>query len=222
MSEKDPRAGKFPVDPLAPRPLFSPAMKALLGSLLCYVLFASECFAISGGPPYPGGTISPAGTYAGVLQAEFDPTDPFSTNTVGVFTVGIPTTGPSTGLFLIFSRGREFGGSIQGVTDPTRGELKALLNATFNTNVFFPSSGLTRLITSTVTGPLTAQITNNGNVFSQSSALLRGSATVFIENGFLQGSLDPVIDGTLILDVMGFKQSSTPPAAGTLTPPTGT
>jgi len=45
-------------------------MKALLGSLLCFVLFASECFAIKGGPPYPANT-NIVGTYAGVMQPAF-------------------------------------------------------------------------------------------------------------------------------------------------------
>ena len=62
-------------------------MKAILGSLLCLVLCASECFALKGGPPYPGGSTSIVGTYAGVLQPAFDPTDPFSANSVGVFTL---------------------------------------------------------------------------------------------------------------------------------------
>ena len=107
-------------------------MKAILGSLRCFVLFASECVAIKGGPPYPGNTASLAGTYAGVLQPTFDQTDPFSSNSLGVFTLGIPTDGASTGTFPMFTRGRIFGGSIQGVTDPNKAKVNALIFATFN------------------------------------------------------------------------------------------
>ncbi|MEO5717727.1 MAG: hypothetical protein ABIR29_04050 [Chthoniobacterales bacterium] len=71
-------------------------MKAILGSLLCFVLCASECFAIKGGPPYPTST-NIIGFYVGVLQPAFDPTDSFSGNSLGVFTLGIPTTGTVRG-----------------------------------------------------------------------------------------------------------------------------
>lgn len=204
---------------------YSPAaMKAILGSLLCFVLFASECFAIKGGPPYPGNTASLAGTYAGVLQPTFDPTDPFSSNSLGVFTLGIPTDGASTGTFLMFTRGRIFGGSIQGVTDPNKAKVNALIFATFNyTLEFVDSTGTLKTfpVTASVTGSLTAKVTSNTNTQSQSSALLTGSATAFISNGGVEGNGDPTLDGSLTLEVMGFKQSNTAPAAGILTPPTG-
>jgi len=197
-------------------------MKAILGSLLCLVLCASECFAIKGGPPYPGGSTSIVGTYAGVLQPVFDPTDPFSANSVGVFTLGIPSDGASTGNFLMFTRGRVFGGTIQGVSDPTKAKVTALLSATFTYNLtFVDSTGTLQTITVTasVTGQLTATVTSSRNPLAASTALLTGDAVAFISNGGVEGNGDPTIDGTLSLDVMGFKQSNTPPASGTLTPP---
>ncbi len=202
-------------------------MKAILGSLLCLVLCASECFAIKGGPPYPGGSIPVFGTYAGVLQPAFDPTDPFSANSLGVFTLGVPTDGASTGSFLMFTRGRVFGGTIQGVTDPNKGKVTALLNATFTymlTYVTTDDTGalttVTVQVTATVDGPFTASITGTRNPLAASSALLNGSAVAFISNGGVQPNGDPTIEGTLSLDVMGFKQSNTAPAGGPLTPPT--
>ena len=197
-------------------------MKAILGSLLCFVLCASECFAINGGPPYPGGSTSIVGTYAGVLQPAFDPTDPFSANSVGVFTLGIPTDGGSTGNFLMFTRGRVFGGTIQGVTDQNKAKITALLSATFTYNLsFIDSTGAlqTILVTASVTGPLNASVTSSRNPLAASSALLTGTAIAFISNGFVEGNGDPTITGTLSLDVMGFKQSSVAPAGGALTPP---
>lgn len=196
-------------------------MKALLGSLLCFVLFASECFAIKGGPPYPVGT-SIVGTYAGVLQPAFDPTDPFSTNSLGVFTLGVPTDGASTGTFLMFTRGRVFGGSIQGVADPNKATLSALISATFSyTLTFLDGDGNVQMtdVTASVTGPLTAKVTASTNPFAAASALITGSAVALISNGGVENNGDPTIDGTLSLDVMGFRQSSVAPASGTLTPP---
>ena len=197
-------------------------MKAILGFLLCLVLFASECFAIKGGPPYPGGSTSAVGTYAGVLQPAFDPTDPFSANSLGVFTLGIPTDGGSTGNFLMFTRGRVFGGTIQGVTDPNKLKISALLSATFTYNLsFLDGTGTLQTITVTasVTGPLTASVTASRNPLAASSALLTGSAVVFISNGNVENNGDPTIEGTLSLDVMGFKQSNVAPAGTPLTPP---
>lgn len=208
-------------------------MKAILGSLLCFVLFASQCFAISGGPPYPGGTTSLVGTYAGVMQPAFDPTDPFSSNSLGLFTVGVPTDGASTGQFVIFARGRVYGGTIQGVTDPSKAKLSALLSASFSfmETLLNPDGTVQRdpitgepvvvAVTATVEGPLTASISTNTNSLSSSSALLTGSATAFISNGRVSIDGNPVIEGTLSLEVMGFKQSNTAPASGVLTPPTG-
>lgn len=199
-------------------------MKAIFAALLSFVLFASQCFAIKGGPVYPGSSTSVVGTYAGVLQPAFDPTDPFSTNSLGVFTIGVPSSGPSTGNFLMFTQGRVFGGTIQGVTDPNKAQIHGILFADFRyTLTTFDSTGATVSadVTATVTGPINAKITNSASsITTSSSALLTGSATAFIENGGVQSSdLNPIIDGTLTLAVMGFQQSNTAPAAGDLTPP---
>ena len=198
-------------------------MKAILGSLLCLVLFAAECFAIKGGPPYPTST-NIIGTYAGVLQPAFDPTDPFSANSLGVFTLGIPSTGASTGTFVMFTRGRVFGGTIQGVGDVTKATVSALLDASFNyTLSFLDDFGVLQSIevTASVNGPLNAKVVPTRSPFAVSSAKIKGDATVFISNGGVNGDGDPIIDGTLSLDVMGFKQSNAEPASGTITPPAG-
>ncbi len=200
-------------------------MKSVLGSLLCVILSAAQCFAISGGPPYPVNKTSLSGTYAGVLQPVYDPNNPSTADSLGVFTLGIPTDGASTGGFLMFARGRIFGGTIQGVTDPNHATVSALLYATYNyTLTFLDGTGSVQTsdVTASVTGTVTAKVTQNTNTQSQSSALLTGTADAVISNGGVQDNGDPVINGTLNLEVMGFKQSDTAPAAGVLTPPTGT
>ena len=223
--ESLPPCAKFPIDLRRLSSLFSAAMKAILGSLLCYIFFVSQCFAIKGGPQYPIGSASITGTYSGVLQPNFDPTDPFSSNSLGVFTLGIPTDGASSGTFLMFARGRIFGGSIQGVANPNSGALTALISGTFNyTLEFFDADGnlQTEPITASITGSLTAQVTSFSNSFTSSSAILTGTATAFVSNGGVEANGDPVLDSSLSLTVMGFKQSDVAPASGTLTPPTGT
>jgi hypothetical protein len=200
-------------------------MKAILGSLLCFVLFASECFALSGGPQYPGGT-NVVGSYAGVLQPAFDPTDPFSSNSLGVFTLVVPSTGESTGNFMMFSRGRAFSGTIQGVTDPNTAKISALLDATFNYTITYVTTddtgALTTVtvdVTATVNGPLTATIKPTRSLNAASSSKIRGTATAFISNGGVEINGDPTIDGTLSCDVIGFKQSdSAGITTGAITP----
>jgi hypothetical protein len=198
-------------------------MKAILGSLLCFVLASSECFALKGGPPYPVAT-NIVGSYAGVLQPAFDPTDPFSANSLGVFTLGVPSVGAANGVFLMFTRGRVFSGTIQGVADPNKATLSALLDATFNYTLnFLDDQGMLQSVdvTASVNGPLTANIVRPRSPFAISAALLKGSATAFISNGGVDENGDPIIDGTLSLSVQGFQQSSADPGSGTLTPPTG-
>lgn len=93
-----------------PPPNSLAAMEAILGSLFCLVLFAAECFAIKSGLPYPGNT-NIVGPFAGVLQPAFDPTDPFSSNSLGVFTLGVPTQPPRRGRSLpcnVTAVGRRF------------------------------------------------------------------------------------------------------------------
>jgi hypothetical protein len=199
-------------------------MKAILGSLLCLVLFASECFALKGGPPYPGGT-NIVGTYAGVLlPTSLDPNDippscPGASNSLGVFTLGVPSSGGSTGNFIMFSQGRVFGGTIQGIADPQKARLDAIINATFTYSLVSLTGEPPVMITATALGTVDAVIRPPRSGVSAVTALLRGSAQMQISQGFIDPQSGNPIDCDLSLDVMGFKQSSTPPAGSDLVPP---
>src|ERR1700712_6118157 len=119
-------------------------MKILLASVMCLVLCTTECFALKGGPVYPAGT-NIVGTYAGVLQGVFDPTNPASSNSIGLFSLSVPSTGFATGAFVMFSRGRVFTGTAQAFADPIKASLKGILTATFNYT-------FTRFVTNPITG----------------------------------------------------------------------
>ena len=201
-------------------------MKALFASLLCLVLAASQSFAIKGGPPYPASNNLP-GVYAGVLQGVFDPTTPSSSNSIGVFSVGVPTTGNATGPFVMFSRGRVFSGTIQGTADPTKASIQGVLSATFNYNlsrtVIDPTTGVSSVVTIPVTasanGPLNASVGTfkSANSLSTASTVLQGSATLNIAEGQVSSNGDPIIVSILSLAVSGFKQSNTAPTSTTTT-----
>lgn len=197
-------------------------MKILLASLLCLVLGASQCFALKGGPPYPGGGTNIVGTYAGVLQAAFDPTNPASSNSIGVFSLGIPASGLSTGSFIMFARGRAFTGTINATSDPNRATVRGLLSASYNFNLQrtqLDTNGnpvvVSIPITATANGPIQASVVSPRTGGSAVAATrLTGDATLSITGGFVSGTTgDPIITSILSLAVSGFKQSNTAPSS---------
>jgi hypothetical protein len=193
-------------------------VKALFASLLCFVLTASQTFAIKGGPPYPAGT-NLVGTFAGVMQGVFDPTKPSSSNTIGVFSLGVPKTGNATGPFVMFARGRVFSGTISATADPTKATVKGVLDARFNytlsqsvTDILGVVHIVTTTVTATANGPLeaTAAVTKSKNL-GTAATILQGSAILNVAQGQIAANGDPVIADILSLTVSGYKQSDTAP-----------
>ena len=174
---------------------------------------------MKGGPEYPGAN-NITGTYAGVLQGLFDPTDPRSSNSIGIFSVGVPQTGLSSGAFLMFAQGRVFTGTISGVGSPNASSFKAILNATYNyTRTFAVPSPLGSVtfesveVTATVNGNLNARVQAPRALTAPLTAtLLRGDATLYIDQGEVASNGEPIITGVLLMTVNGFKQSNTAPA----------
>lgn len=195
-------------------------MKIVLATLLCLVLATSECFALKGGPIYPAGA-NLVGTYAGVLQGAFDPTNPASSNSLGIFSLGVPSTGNASGVFVMFTRGRVFTGSAQAFADPNNSSLKGILSATYNYNLSKtltdPTTGTQTITTIPVTasaqGPISATVaaSKSASLFSKSTTILRGTATLSISEGQVASNGDPIIASNLSLTVTGVKQSDTAP-----------
>ena len=181
---------------------------------------------MKGGPEYPGAN-NITGTYAGVLQGLFDPTDPRSSNSVGIFSVGVPQTGLSSGAFVMFAQGRVFSGTIRGVGQPKGSSFKAILSATYDYTQTFAVPGENGSftlesvdVTATVNGNLNARVRAPRSVTAALTAtLLRGDATLYIDQGRVASNGEPVITGILLMTVNGFKQSNTAPAGSTA--PTG-
>jgi hypothetical protein len=192
-------------------------VKALFASLLCLVLTAAQTFAIKGGPPYPAST-NLVGSFAGVMQGLFDPTNPSASNSIGVYSIGVPKNGNATGPFVMFARGRVFSGTITATADPTKATIKGVLNATFNYNLSVlvtDSAGShvdTVPVTATANGPLLSTIsaTKNKNT-GTASTIMQGTATLNVAQGHVAANGDPVIVDILSLTVYGYKQSDTAP-----------
>ncbi|HSV63969.1 MAG TPA: hypothetical protein VLH83_11550 [Chthoniobacterales bacterium] len=193
-------------------------MKALFASLLCLVLTATETFALKGGPPYPAST-NLVGSFAGVMQGAFDPTTPSSSNSIGVYSIGVPKTGNATGPFVMFARGRVFSGTITATADPTKASIKGVLNATFNYNLstlVTDSDGTTHIdtiaVTATANGPLISTVSSTKNKSTgTASTIMQGTAVLNIAQGHVAANGDPVIVDILSLTVSGYKQSDTAP-----------
>ncbi|MFL6526709.1 MAG: hypothetical protein ACJ8IQ_01290 [Chthoniobacterales bacterium] len=209
-------------------------MKSLFGALLCFVLAQSQAWAISGGPIYPGTKTSVVGTYAGVLSpafcAEPNPANCPALNSIGVFSLAVPSTGNGTGAFTMFARGRVFTGTITASADPNSARVQGILQATYNFNLQkteLDENGQPHVVsipvTATINGPIDAKISNSASGRSASIAAIRltGDATMFVNGGFVSGSTgEPIIDATLSLKVNGFKQSSTAGGGSVGTSPT--
>src|SRR5947209_4824739 len=180
-------------------------MKALFGALLCLVLTVTQAFAISGGPPYPAST-NVVGHYAGVMRGVFDPTNPGSSNSIGVFSVGLPTSGLATGTFLMFTQGRSFTGTMNGTGSPVSSTLQAILTATFSYTLHTISSTGTVTdvsVTASVNGTMDAHIVTprNSSLFGPTNTLLRGSATLNVDQGQVAANGTPVLTAVLSLKV---------------------
>ena len=190
-------------------------MRILLACLLCLVLPTAECFAIKGGPPSPAGA-NIVGTYAGVMQGVFDPTNPAASNSLGIFSLGVPSTGTASGAFVMFSRGRVFTGTAQAFGDTQKASLRGVLSATYNytlSTIVTSDTGVRTLatvpVTATANGPINANIASSkGSSFrSTTTTILRGDATLSISQGGIQPNGDPTITSILSLVVSGIKQS---------------
>ena len=184
-------------------------MKILLACLMCFVLGASECFAIKGGPPYPGATVRTTGNYAGL----FIPT--IADNSLGIFTTTIPNTGLGTGTVAFFRNGIFYPGTIQAIADPDSAVLTGVVSSSFNITFTSETTGTpptTRniVITFSANGAINGRIRANSNVFSPSLARITGTAgityaTVGSAPGFDSGPANS--DGPVPYEVSGFKQS---------------
>ena len=173
-------------------------MKTLFAALLCFVLAASQTFAIKGGPNY-GGAGNLVGQYAGVLHGP--------TNALGIFTLGVPNTGTSKGSFIIFTRGLFLNGNVQAVADGTKARIDGLVHAEA-TRATQSGNSVQTTIVAVADGQIMATVTKSNNTFGASATLLTGTAVVN-EHGPDDVSSNPANDQSFI--VTGFKQSNSPP-----------
>ena len=150
-------------------------------------------------------------------QAQFTTDD--STVSLGLFSLGVPTTSVATGAFIQFVNGDVFSGNIVASVDPDRGVLSGLVEGTSSFSVTFNDvTGTTvttvvEVIDNSIAGKVNAQVggTRSGSI---ASATLTGSANLIVNSGgnrvtggSEQGEL--VQNFALVCTVTGFRQSQT-------------
>ena len=223
-------------------------MKKVLPILLCYVLMTTQVYAISGGPVFGGTSLNPVGTYSGVItvntvkdfvldpdtgstiidpntgQAQFTVDD--STVSLGLFSLGVPTTSVATGAFIQFVNGDVFSGNIVASVDPDSGTLSGLVEGTSSfSQTILEDTGTTvttvvEVIDNSIAGKVTAQVggTRSGSL---ASATITGTANLIVNSGGNrvsggneQGEL--VQNFALDCTVTGFRQSQSFTSVSTL------
>ncbi len=212
-------------------------MKKLFPLLLCYVLMATQCYAISGGPVYGGGrSVNVIGAYSGVIQgvSQTDssqgpsiPGEPGGgsttqttpSNALGLFDLVVPGVSTASGAFILFASGRVFGGTISASVDPDTAKLSGVLEGSYNfTITTFNATGTaqTETITAQAVGLINANIKSTG-VSSFTSARLTGTASLDVNFGNIDANtLQPVVAQVITFNVSGFQQTSAAQAASTI------
>ncbi len=153
-------------------------------------------------------------------------------NSLGIFALGVPSTGLASGIFAMFVDGGAFYGSIVGVIDPDLLTLNALAQAQQNeVETFINSVGqqvqdvipvalASGAIFATLTTPSSNGFSNNG---SASGLRVDGEGhlqTFTLPSGPFGGG--PVPNGVLDVTVVGFQQSTTVDSQINLNSLTGT
>src|SRR5438105_11325983 len=195
-------------------------MKILLACLMCEILVASECFAISGGPFGGPAHVTVTGKYAGVLvpiPVVPDPSQPDVTlppdNSLALFTIILPQVGLGTGTDTVFRNGIFYSGTVTGSGDPDSGRLNGILNAVF-LEIFSSSSNGSGGTSTTITSEydangqfLTTKIVGGS---TGATTRIKGRASLTYKNLKSDGSTpDPegTSGGAILYRVRGFKQS---------------
>jgi len=208
------------------------AMKKVLSLLFAFVFLQVQTWALSGGPVFAGSTAAVKGTYAGSLI----PTGGTG-NSLGIFALGVPTTGMASGIFALFVSGGAYYGSLVGVIDPDKLTLNALAQAQQNeTAVQTNANGTTTIVSIPIalaSGLIRATLEQQTqNAFSSTGGTgayrLTGSGalqTFTLPTGSVfgnNGTSAPIPGPVLNVTVDGFQQSTTVDSTINLNTLTGT
>lgn len=164
-------------------------------------------------------TVETQGTYSGVLIADQSAApdalvtaeDVQRTEALGLFSLGVPSTGLAVGNVVIFSRGRVFQGPMAGFADPDGGNVFAIINSSFEFDLSIPfEDGFETIpVSASAKGVMTAQIRRPA--FDRSSlgstTRLTGSASLDFSDGRVDEDGGDIIVASISFIVSGVRQS---------------
>jgi hypothetical protein len=195
-------------------------MKRFLSFLLSIVFLHAQVtpvFAKRGGPDVGGeNNVDTIGTFAGVLIPTLETTTGNSTsNSIGLFSLGVPDIGMAQGAFVAFVEGSAYNGTITGIADPLDGELRGILDAVSSTTIFNPADPTGPGFVVTAKGQIEAEIRETANfntlgsiaTFSFASTRIEGTAKLDVAR-FVDVNGNPIVSNSVEFVVDGFKQSS--------------
>jgi hypothetical protein len=206
-------------------------MKTLLAILLSFAVTEAPVLAIHGGYTL-GGTAGVNGTYAGVLIPTADTSlvsgtggTNFGTNALGIFTLGIPTTGIGSGTVFIFASGQQLAGTIQALASPAAdGGIVGIIQATGQltegtfSDIFGDTITETE-VTGEASGGLSVTVDQSTQSVSTSGINISGTASVVITTSYTTptttapdgattgGQTNFIPTEDVVFDAEGFQQS---------------
>ena len=203
-------------------------MKKILSFLLTIVFLQAQVFAMSGGPTYGVKGENIVGSYSGVLipdsgeiSAVKGPNGELIPS-LGIFSLKVPVTGYATGIFMMFSEGQTFPGTINAVGNALKGTLDGVLEASFDTNInqIVGAEVVTVAVTTSVNGTINAKVSNVSGITSSSGTgntfqRVVGTAVLVYDQGQVNRELQPIITNVLHYTVDGVKQSNSTTATDT-------
>ncbi|MGC3991514.1 MAG: hypothetical protein QM796_17870 [Chthoniobacteraceae bacterium] len=195
-------------------------MRIALALLTCFLFLNAETsFAIPAGPEVStAGTV--VGTYAGVLL----PTGTTAngnddSNSLGLFTASVPTTGLASGTVSIFVSGEAFTGTLDAFADPDSFEISGTITATYPYAILVTTSSTSSGTTTTTTtsvdvqsilnGSLKASVVADSDPFATSTERIQGTASLELSQNVDANGV-PIVKDTLNFTVDGVQQSTTP------------
>lgn len=197
-------------------------MNRVLSLLLAYVFLQTQTWALSGGPFQndSGPVLNVVGTYSGILiptfedgvnvntgDSEEDTNAPSRFNSIGIFSLGVPAVGISTGAFAFFGNAQVYNGQITGVVDPDDGSLNAILDAPTTLRAPSATTGTPATFIGQALGSMEAEIVAASSVALVAQGRLSGTAHLDVFEGEFNADLSVKVASTFDFAVEGFKQS---------------
>jgi len=179
-------------------------MKQALSLLVAFIFLQTHTWAIAGGPFDSGSNSNPTiGTYAGVMVGDVAIGVVPGSGSLGLFTVGIPTTGVGQGAFALFVGNITIVGDVLALGDPDLETIQGVMTGDYAYTLD------SETYDATLGGQFNATVTGGGNSSNPQNLGVRingtARATTLVPT-FAGGAVLTATTSTFT--VTGYKQSN--------------